>query len=81
MDGIFIWCLDGALLGMLLGMWGKGHDMSLTFSLFVGALGAIVGGIFCLAAGANNSPFFINVLMLLLGITAGVMLVRRVNRY
>ncbi len=81
MDGIFIWCLDGALLGMLLGVWLKGHDMSLTFSLFVGALGAIGGGIFCLAVGANHSPFYINSLMLLLGITAGVMLVRRVNRY
>lgn len=81
MDGIFIWCLDGALLGMLLGIWRRGHDMSLTLSLFLGALGALGGGIFCLAVSAHQSSLFINLLMLMFGITVTVMLVRCVNRY
>lgn len=81
MDGIFIWCLDGALLGILAGMWLKGHDMSLALSLFLGITGAFAGAIICLALTAHSSPLYITLFMLLLGAAAMVMLVQRVNRY
>lgn len=81
MDGIFVWCLDGALLGILAGMWRKGHDLSLVFSLVLGVIGALLGATICLGLSAHSSPLYITLLMTMLGLAAMVMLVQRVNRY
>ncbi len=80
MDGIFIWCLDGALLGMLAGIWLRGHSMTLVSSMFLAIAGAFAGALLCLSLGTNSSSLFTSLLMFVLGIGTTLMLIARINR-
>ncbi len=80
MDGIFIWCLDGALLGILAGMWLRGHNLTLTLSMFLAIAGAFAGALMCMSFGASSSSLLTTLLMFMIGIGTTFMLVTRINR-